>query len=310
MTKTLRITSILIAVLAVFLLLPMFFGSSIDQEKEKFLNTPSVVDNFKKNRAGRSTSKVDEVSPLVKQAQALALYLNPPPKPKPLPLKQSAKTPQKPRPPAKVATKFNLIGTSYYRDRPEKSLALIDEPGKGLHWVRQSAEIGHLIIEQVKDGIVVIKDGQRTYELVSQRPIKKSLVKGETPIPSKTSNTPTILPPKTPVAPKPVAPVKKDTKKPKVTGPKEPTPEELSEMENLMKIVEALESKKGSPLSDEELMQVFMESDKISEKEAQNLELLGKQLENAEKEPNITQSNKITQPKVPVKRQRTRRRSK
>ena len=312
MTKTLRITSILIAVLAILLLLPMFFGSSIDQEKEKFLNAPSVVDNFRKNKAGRSTSKADEASPLVKQAQAFALYLNPPPKPEPLPLKQSAKTSQTPRPPAKVAAKFDLVGTSYYPTRPEKSLALINEPGKGLYWVRQSAEVGHLIIEQVKDGVVVIKDGKRTYELVSQRPIKQSLIKGETPIPSKTSNTPTVSPPKTPaVSPiRTPVPPKKTTTKPKVTGPPPPTPEELAEMENLMKKAEALEAERGAPLSDEEWMQMFMDIDKISEKEAHNLELLGKQLKSAEEEPNITQNNKLAPPKTTAKRPRTRSRPK
>jgi hypothetical protein len=38
--------------------------------------------------------------------------------------------------------------------------------------------VGHLIIEQVKDGLVVVRDGQRTFELAAERPEKRGLVKG------------------------------------------------------------------------------------------------------------------------------------
>jgi hypothetical protein len=61
------------------------------------------------------------------------------------------------------------------------SLALIDEPGKGLRWVRPSSKVGHLIIEQVKDGIVVVRDGQNSFEIVAERPVKKSLLKAGSP---------------------------------------------------------------------------------------------------------------------------------
>ena len=54
---------------------------------------------------------------------------------------------------------------------------MIDEVGKGLPWVRQSSKLGHLIIEQVKDGLVVVRDGRRTFELVAERPEKRSLLK-------------------------------------------------------------------------------------------------------------------------------------
>jgi hypothetical protein len=124
----------------------------------------------------KSTGAESQVSPLVKEAEAFALYLDPP-KPK-APPRRAPRERSAPRPSAAVSAKFNLVGTSYYALRPELSLALIDEPGKGLHWVRQSNKVGHLIIETIQDGIVVVRDGQRTFELEVERPKKRSLVKG------------------------------------------------------------------------------------------------------------------------------------
>ena len=306
MTKTLRITSILIAFLAVALIVPAFFGSSIDLEKDQFLNAPSVVDNFRKNKAGRTASKADKISPLVKQAQAFALYLNPPPPPKPRTTERTTKKRARTTPkPKTVAAKFDIIGTSYYPTKPELSLALIDEPGKGLRWVRQSAKIGHLVIEQVKDGVVVIRDGERTYEIVSKRPIKQSLVKGEEPISKKSGGVPVISLPKLST---PAKPAQKGVKKPQVAVPKQPSPKDLAEIEGFLKKLGAIEAEKGRPPSDAEWMKMFMEIDSIREREANNLELLGKQLETAEKDPNKPSSNKVAPPKVPARRPRTRRR--
>ena len=81
-----------------------------------------------------------------------------------------------------VTPKFKLIGTSFYALHPEMSLALIDEPGKGIRWVRQTSKIEHLVIDKVENGKIVIRDGQRTEELVAERPPVRSLIKGETPL--------------------------------------------------------------------------------------------------------------------------------
>lgn len=40
--------------------------------------------------------------------------------------------------------------------------------------------MGHLLIEQVQDGSIVVKDRQQTVTLVAERTPKKSLIKGET----------------------------------------------------------------------------------------------------------------------------------
>ncbi|MDD5064769.1 MAG: hypothetical protein PHQ35_08450 [Phycisphaerae bacterium] len=179
MIKTLRITSIIAVVLAVFLfVLPAAFGFRGDKQTEQFLKSAGVIEKFKEARGDKIEDGRREISPLVKQAEAFALYLNPPPKPKPTPSTTEAK--RQPRPAGPVAAKFRLIGTSRHVLQPELSLALIDEPGKGLYWVRQSSQIGHLVVEQIKDGLIVVRDGKNTFELVAERPAQRSLLKAST----------------------------------------------------------------------------------------------------------------------------------
>jgi len=187
MIKTLRITSIIVAVLAaVFVVFPAVFGVRGDEQIEEFLDFAGSVEEFKEARGDEDKDIGDQSSPLVREAEAFALYLNPPAK------LERAAVPHRPtrlsRPAGPVSAKFELTGTSVYPLHPELSLALIDEPGKGLHWVRQGGKVGHLIIEQIKDGLVVIRDGQRTFELVAERPEKRSLLKGASPTLHRTPN--------------------------------------------------------------------------------------------------------------------------
>jgi hypothetical protein len=175
MIKTLRITSIIAVVLAVFFVLPAVFGVRGDEQREQFLNSAGVIEKFKESKGDKVGDRGQEISPLVKQAEAFALYLSPPPPPQPIVSAPSRF--QSPPQPKATSPKFKLVGTSYYALHPELSLALIDEPGKGLHWVRQFGKVGHLIIEQVKDGLVVVRDGQSTFELVAERQEKRSLLK-------------------------------------------------------------------------------------------------------------------------------------
>jgi hypothetical protein len=175
MTKALRITSIAVAAAAVLLIaLPPVFSSGIDEQAQNLLNSPGVLESLKKTTALADSGTV---SPLVQQARDFAKYLNPPPPPKKPAPARSKRTSVRPR--AQVSAKFELLGTSYYALRPEMSLALIDEPGKGLRWIRQSSKIGHLVVEEVKDGKIVIRDGTRTYELEAKRTPRRNLVKGE-----------------------------------------------------------------------------------------------------------------------------------
>jgi hypothetical protein len=173
MIKTLRITSIIAVIFAVvFFVFPAIFGIRGDKQIEQFLNSAGSIEQFKQARGDKVEAKRNETSPLVKQAEVFALYLNPPPKPSPGP--QVARSEPRPK---SVSPKFRLVGTSRHSLHPELSLALIDEPGKGLRWVRPFSKVGHLIIEQVKDGLIVVRDGESTFELVAERPEKRSLLK-------------------------------------------------------------------------------------------------------------------------------------
>lgn len=193
MIKTLRITTIIAAFLAVGLLaFPVVYGDWGDEEIEKFLKSPGAIEKFHKAK-GAKVKTGSQVSPLVKQAVAFAWIINPPPTPPPPrpilpPVARDRKKPVV-TPPLPPKVKFKLIGTSYYASRPELSLAYIDEPGKGLHWVRQGSSVAHLIIEEVKDGSIDVNDSEKTITLVAERAPKKSLIKGET-----TSTSTTTLP--------------------------------------------------------------------------------------------------------------------
>jgi hypothetical protein len=186
--KTLRITSIIAAVLAAGLLVfPAIFGFRSDKEIDEFLNLPSVVEKFRRARGDKYKVGEGEVSPLVKYAQAFGLYLNPPPAPKKVVRK--LRDPGKPHVPGivtqqpRVTAKFKLIATSFSASRPELSVALIDAPGKGRQWVRQGSVVSYLTVEQIKDGLVIVKGTKGTFEIPAEaRPPRRSLLAGSSPV--------------------------------------------------------------------------------------------------------------------------------
>jgi hypothetical protein len=168
----------------------MINGFRSDEDIEQFLNSPTVVEKFREAKGSGSKRDQPQISPLVQQAEAFALYLNPPPPPKPKipkPIVPGGKPeepllPEPPRPPDPTP-KFTVVATSFYESSPETSLALIDEPGKGRHWVRQGSMVSHLIIEQIKDGFLVVKGAKRTFEVgVDLRPRRRSLLAGPPPV--------------------------------------------------------------------------------------------------------------------------------
>jgi len=191
MIKTLLITSIVTAILAVFvcgfLVFNLVFNDQNDEQVREFLNSPSVIEKFNDSAADKTNRNENRSSPLVQQAEAFAFYLDPPKD------KISSNTTQKNRnftgiktPSAPVLPKFIVLGTSYCQSNPHISQVLIDEPGKGRHWVRQSGKVGHLLIEQVKDGLVIVKGGEETFELMIEKTLKDtSLPKGGLPASSK-----------------------------------------------------------------------------------------------------------------------------
>lgn len=289
MSKTLRITSVLAAILVVTLVvLPVVFGSGADEQVQQILGTPSVVEKFQA-QAG-SAGGGDEDSPLVRQAQAFALYLDPPPPPKPPERRRTSRStrPSAPRPRSPVSAKFELVGTSYYPLRPEMSMALIDQPGKGLRWVRQSSEIGHLIIEEVKDGEIVVRDGQRTFELAPERPEKLSLLKGERPSGATTPPERSSIGSPSPASR--VRPVRSRSRRPAGNYSRAPrsravrhqmSKEDLEWVERFMEKTEGITDDEEWLKKAEELLSEADSGGRISENEAQHLEQLGKELNDA-----------------------------
>jgi len=146
--------------------LPAVYGVRSDPKIEEFIKSPGAVDKFTASK-GQGPAPKNTESPLVKVAVGYSTILNPPPPPPPKapPVGAPQGPAAPPTPPAPVAVKFDLVATSYYASQPEKSFVLINEPGKGLHWVKQGSAVGHLTIETVKDGAIVVRDGQRTSEM-------------------------------------------------------------------------------------------------------------------------------------------------
>jgi hypothetical protein len=161
----------ILALVAAGLIFCRCLGSAGHEEQ---VQAPSAVERFRQNYAGK-TEESDRLPPLLQEAQALALLLNPPrapsvsaPAPKTVittPL--SAKTisnvapPNQVRPPAS-APRFELHGISYYRQKPDQSMALVVEPGGTRRWVHPGEQLGHLTIERIDCNSVLCRDGEQT----------------------------------------------------------------------------------------------------------------------------------------------------
>jgi hypothetical protein len=182
MIKTLHITSIIVAVLAAGLFaFPVVFGFRGNKEIDNFLKAQSALAKYR--QAGKTAGAGrDETSPLVTQAAKWALIIDPlPPTPDPIDNDDNrpgpeTKEPGTPKPP--IRPKFKVLATSYNQTRPEESLALVDEPGKGLHWVRQADIVGNLTIE-VQNGSVLAKSGSRSETLAIPHKPQMSLLASE-----------------------------------------------------------------------------------------------------------------------------------
>jgi len=305
MIKTLRITTIVAAILAViFFAFVVVCGVRSDENMEELLNSPGVIEKF--NKSAPDKAKTSQSSPLVQQATSFALYLNPP-APK-TPKTATGGTTITPRGPA-VTPQFKVKGTCYYKGRPELSLVLIDEPGKGLRWVRQSSKVGHLLIEQVKDGLVVVKDGSGTFELIAEQQPEPSLLEGASAVPLKRTGFPSQaeLSGRAPVptgsksavpfpTPWRTGPGVTDSKI-KIPQAKDMSPEKDAKMNELIERLRQIQNsfksdKTGSGTSAKEkaeMMEILIskfKSSRLSAEEAKKLSTLGKKLKKDMEEPN------------------------
>ena len=305
MIKTLRITSVIAAVLATFFVVfPAVFGVSRNEQIEDFLNSAGAIEKFRLAKGTGRTNSKSQSCPLVEQARAFALYLNPPKAEKRQTVRKKASTPQATPRPKEVSPKFTLKGTSYYAMHPEMSLALIDEPGKGLRWVRQSSKVGHLVIEQVKDGLVVVRDGKRAEELIAERPSRKSLIKDAASSQTGSKATPSIS------STSKVSPPSKPSDKVGESIKRRLHPPMSDEESALMdRLIDRLKAAQRTAKSDKDdsgdgteenstLMDKVLsdfQGARISDKEVKRLGNLGKKLKDIQRDPNQVKQRKSNQ---------------
>ena len=127
---------------------------------------PSIIEIFKSLGKFPKEKEQGKTSPLVSQAGEYALIINPP---KPQEVKKVEQSQPKVTPPVAFAprpsAKFKLLSTSYNRDRPEDSVALISEPGKGEHWAKVGDIIGNFVLEEIKSGVIIYRYGNQANEM-------------------------------------------------------------------------------------------------------------------------------------------------
>ncbi len=295
MVKTLRITTITAALLAAgFLIFPAVSGARGDKAIEEFLKSPGAIEKFQRAR-GDQVEGEGQISPLVKQARAFALYLNPPAPKRPA-IRPSRVQPA-PRPKV-TSAKFKLLGTSFYALHPDLSLALIDEAGKGIRWVRRSGRVGHLVIDQIKDGLVVVKDGPRTFKVaVVERPKKVNLIKSSTL--DKTDAKAALQPGWQGVTAGQMSAEESAESRAEKTAALE---ELIRELRAARADVESEQAETEEEENGRDALAKFIESIRIDAEEAKKLNTLGKKLQNGGAEPNIVDDHNST--KIEPKPQR------
>jgi len=290
MVKTLRITSILAAVLAgVFIVFPVIYGVRKDDRVDKFLELPSAKEKFE-NAADNKTKKSDsQESPLVMQAEAFALYLNPvtPPAKKVIKTGKTTSIASK----VNVTPKFPVFATIYYPENPQLSQALIDEPGRGRHWVQQSSMVGHLLIEQIKDGLVVVKSSEETFELEIQKEPQPRIT-GRPSAASSVKSSPSSLVPKSSAFDRAAANIRRNV------PPR--TSRSIADEEKMDQLVTKLKDLQQNPDSDDpdsgtdqkernariqELISKF-KSTRVSPEESEMLDNMGEELNDIQEDMN------------------------
>jgi len=124
----------------------------------------SIIEKFKQLDNLQAQNDKEVVSPLVKQSGEYALIINPPAPPKP---KEEPKELIKPREfqLPRTSPKFKILATSCNRTRPEDSIALISEPGRGEHWVKVGDPIGRFVLEKIEHGSIIYRYGNQSSEM-------------------------------------------------------------------------------------------------------------------------------------------------
>jgi hypothetical protein len=298
MINILRIISFIAAILAVvFFVFPILYGVDSDEQVQEFLKTPEIREKFENAADSRVNKNKDLTSPLVQQAMAFASYLNPKPTAQRSPTASRA---SKAVNDLNISPKFKLRCTSYVENDPNMSLALIDEPGKGRHWVKPSSKVGHLQIEQIKDGLIVVKGSQETFEIA----IEESTVQDSSTIPRRTGSLSGF---------KPTLPVSGGSTysaaTPSVTLSTKEAPDDEERDARAKALIEKLRNLQKDVISDqatgiddkdkaariERLISQY-QSTRISPEEAKKLGNLGRTLKDTDSDPNRSASDPNTSP--------------
>ena len=167
MIKTLRITSFLAAILAIlFFAFLIVYGIQSDQNAEEYIKSQGVIEKFKADSGSKTQNNNNQAYPLVQQAQAFALIINPPKTPRTnnAPQRNNPGTPDVSSRTLATTPKFKVTVTSINENHPELSSALIDD-GITKKWVRPSETYNHMLISEIKDGMVIVKNSETTYEI-------------------------------------------------------------------------------------------------------------------------------------------------
>ena len=169
----------------------------MDDSVAHLLDAPTVIEHWEMGSFNHLTKQLTVEEPaLLKQAKLFSSFLNPPtPKPRPV-RKTQGVTPRKspaigrssgagpPARPTTVIPTFVLLATSCYPADPAKSLALINEPGRGKRWIRPGTRLGHVIVEAVDTGSIVYRDGNTRHllaKITTEKPVPDSNTKPGSP---------------------------------------------------------------------------------------------------------------------------------
>ncbi len=129
---------------------------------------PPIIERFMQTRVHGEISSQAATHPLIREADAFAMYLNPPElkKSSEATVSSSSRRTISAVRPVKLSPTFTLVATSYYRSKPQESMALVWEPGTGFHWIKQGTKLGHFIIDKIERGTVVYRNGSWRGEMV------------------------------------------------------------------------------------------------------------------------------------------------
>ncbi len=181
MIKTLRITSVLVAMGAIVLMgMSVVFGIEKDSEVQALVKSEGPIAQFEQNRGKAAAKKnTNTKHPLVLAAEQYALLLNPP-KPK-----RTVTTPRKlptnkvPAVAQNISSSTKLVAICYNAQDPNFSFALMDVPGKGQRWVGINDTIDHHVVHEVLVGEVILMNGTQREALTIEKKATVSLIKGE-----------------------------------------------------------------------------------------------------------------------------------